>query len=386
MAPFARLVLASNNAGKLREFRRLLAPLGIEVMAQAQLGIAEAEEPHRTFVENALAKARHASALRGCRRWPTIPASASTRSAARPACRPRAMPASRKSDARNNEKLLAGAAGVADRRAHYYCVLVLVRHADDPQPIIAEGDWHGEIIDAPRGDGGFGYDPHFLDCRELGCTGAELPLERKNALSHRGQALRALMERLQRHARATCADVCRSPLADVVAVASRDFTALPPLSLYVHIPWCVRKCPYCDFNSHEARGERARSAIRRRAARRSGARAAADLGPQGLHGVLRRRHAEPVSRAQSIDRLLAAFARALPLPPDAEITLEANPGTFERDKFAGFRDAGVNRLSLGIQSFDHAHLQALGRIHDARRSAPRGRDRARASSTTSIST
>ncbi len=195
MPPLERLVLASNNEGKLREFRRLLAPLGIAVVAQAELGIAEADEPHDTFVENALAKARHASAHA---RLPALaddsgvcvealggaPGVQSARYAGEP-----------KSDARNNAKLVAALSGVADRRAHYYCVLVLVRSADDPQPIIAEGAWHGTIVDAPRGEGGFGYDPHFVDAAS-GLTGAELPLERKNAVSHRGIAMRALIAKL----------------------------------------------------------------------------------------------------------------------------------------------------------------------------------------------
>jgi len=190
-----RLVLASGNPGKLREFRRLLAPLGIEVIAQAELGITDADEPHVTFVENALAKARHASARA---RLPALaddsgvcvralggaPGVHSARYAGEP-----------RSDARNNEKLIAALAGVADRRAHYACVLALTRHAEDPEPIIAEGTWHGTIIVAPRGGGGFGYDPHFLDS-ETGLTGAELPLERKNELSHRGKAMRALIARL----------------------------------------------------------------------------------------------------------------------------------------------------------------------------------------------
>jgi XTP/dITP diphosphohydrolase len=102
-----------------------------------------------------------------------------------------------RSDARNNAKLIADLAGIADRRAHYYCVLVLVRHAEDPEPMIAEGRWHGTIIDTPRGDGGFGYDPYFLDA-ESGMTGAELPLARKNEVSHRGRALRALLAMLER--------------------------------------------------------------------------------------------------------------------------------------------------------------------------------------------
>jgi XTP/dITP diphosphohydrolase len=192
----ARLVLASANPGKLREFRRLLEPLGIDVVPQAKLGIVEAEEPHVTFVENALAKARHASAQA---RLPALaddsgicvhalggaPGVQSARYAGEP-----------RDDARNNALLIERLRGVADRRAHYYCVLVLLRHAEDPEPVIAEGRWDGRVVDAPRGSGGFGYDPHFEDI-ETGMTGAELPLEIKNARSHRGHAMRALLARLQ---------------------------------------------------------------------------------------------------------------------------------------------------------------------------------------------
>lgn len=197
MHSLSRLVLASGNAGKLREFRRLLAPLGIDVIAQAELGIEETDEPHATFVENALAKARHASAHAKLpaladdsgicvRALGGAPGVLSARYAGDP-----------KSDARNNAKLIAALSAVADRRAHYACVLALMRHAEDPEPIITEGAWHGTIIDVPRGSGGFGYDPHFLDVA-TGLTGAELPLERKNELSHRGKAIRALIERLGR--------------------------------------------------------------------------------------------------------------------------------------------------------------------------------------------
>lgn len=196
MKGLSRLVLASSNSGKLREFQRLLSPLGIEVIAQGDLNIPDADEPHATFVENALTKARHASLLA---RLPALaddsgvcvdaldgaPGVYSARYAGEP-----------KSDARNNAKLVAALAGMADRRAHYYCMLALMRHADDPEPILAEGRWHGEIVDAPRGSGGFGYDPHFLDLA-TGLTGAELPLEQKNSVSHRGLALRALIERLE---------------------------------------------------------------------------------------------------------------------------------------------------------------------------------------------
>ena len=191
----AQLVLASGNPGKLREFRRLLTPLGVTVIPQAELGIAEADEPHVTFIENALAKARHASRASG------LPALADDSGicvaalggapgvvSARYAGEPR-------SDARNNAALIEALRGVSDRRAHYYCVLVLVHHPADPQPIIAEGIWHGVVVDTPRGSGGFGYDPHFEDVGS-GLTGAELPLHRKNEISHRGRAMRALIARL----------------------------------------------------------------------------------------------------------------------------------------------------------------------------------------------
>jgi XTP/dITP diphosphohydrolase len=200
LTQISRLVLASGNEGKLREFRRLLAPLGIDVVTQASLGIPEADEPHVTFVENALAKARHASARAGL---PALADDSGVCVAAlggAPGVQSARYAGEPKSDARNNARLVRALAGVADRRAHYACVLVLVRRPDDPEPIVAEGRWHGRIVDVPRGSGGFGYDPHFEDL-ETGLTGAELPLERKNALSHRGKALRVLIERLAEEAR-----------------------------------------------------------------------------------------------------------------------------------------------------------------------------------------
>jgi len=190
-----RLVLASNNAGKLREFHRLLAPLGIEVIAQSTFGIPEADEPHDTFVENALAKARHAC------RHAKLPALADDSGicvralAGAPGVQSARYAGEPKSDGRNNAKLIASLAGITDRRAHYACVLALLRHEADPEPIVTEGAWHGTIVDAPRGTGGFGYDPYFLDA-STGLTAAELPLERKNELSHRGKAIRALIARL----------------------------------------------------------------------------------------------------------------------------------------------------------------------------------------------
>ena len=190
-----KLVLASNNAKKMKELNALLAPLGFEVIPQGQLDIPEAEEPHCTFVENALAKARHASRLSG------LPALADDSGlcvkalGGAPGVISARYAGELKSDARNNEKLLAELASHADRRAHFVSCLVLCRSADDPQPIIAEGEWHGEILPALRGDGGFGYDPLFF-VPEFGKTAAELDADTKNRVSHRGRAMQVLIERL----------------------------------------------------------------------------------------------------------------------------------------------------------------------------------------------
>lgn len=195
-----RLVLASGNAGKLREFAGMLGPLGIEVVPQSQFNVPEAEEPHCTFLENALAKARHASRHCG------LPALADDSGicvdalAGEPGVHSaryaRAAADGLSQDERNNRKLIAALEGAEDRGAHYYCVLALVRHPEDPVPLIAEAAWHGVVVPEARGAGGFGYDPYFL-LPELGLTAAELTAEHKNRVSHRGQALRLLVARLQ---------------------------------------------------------------------------------------------------------------------------------------------------------------------------------------------
>src|SRR3989442_15087771 len=187
MKLFPRLVLASANEGKLREFRRLLMPLDIDVIPQAALGIPEADEPHATFVENALAKARHASRLG---RLPALADDSGVCVAAllgAPGVQSARYAGEPRSDRRNNDKLIADLAGIADRRAHYYCVLALMRHADDPEPILAEGRWDGTILDTPRGAAGFGYDPHFLDPGS-GLPGAAVPPAQKNHGPHPGKA------------------------------------------------------------------------------------------------------------------------------------------------------------------------------------------------------
>jgi XTP/dITP diphosphohydrolase len=196
-----RLVLASGNPGKLREFQQMLAPLGIEVVPQSALGVPDAGEPHGTFVENALAKARHACRHAGLPAFADDSGICVDALGGEPGVRSAryAEPPSagrEEQDRRNNQKLVAELDGRRDRGAHYYCVIVLVRRPGDPEPLIAEGRWRGEVIATPRGAGGFGYDPHFL-LPQLGRTAAELEPDEKNAISHRGRAIARLVEQLR---------------------------------------------------------------------------------------------------------------------------------------------------------------------------------------------
>jgi XTP/dITP diphosphohydrolase len=193
----SKLVIASGNKGKLREIQHLLSPLNIEIIPQSVLNVPECEEPFFTFLENALAKARHASKYTGL---PALaddsglcvdalqgsPGVLSARYAGEP-----------KSDERNNEKLLEVLGTEDNRHAHFYCVMVLVRHELDPEPLIAEGRWAGEILTEYRGNDGFGYDPIFLDAK-TGKTVAELPLDIKSRISHRGHAMTKLLLQLER--------------------------------------------------------------------------------------------------------------------------------------------------------------------------------------------
>jgi len=198
LIPLTQLLIASHNAGKVREFRQLLAPLNITVQSQAELGIPAAAEPFFTFAENALAKARHASHLSGL---PTLADDSGICVSAlqnRPGVHSARYAATENepaNDARNNAKLLTELKNQTNRAAHYVCALVLVRSADDPSPLIVETRWEGEIIDQPRGSNGFGYDPYFY-LPSLGKTVAELSPAEKNCLSHRGQALQQLLANL----------------------------------------------------------------------------------------------------------------------------------------------------------------------------------------------
>ena len=192
----SRLVIATGNAKKLKEFERLLAPLGIEVIPQSAFNVPEAPEPHCTFLENALVKARNAARHTGLPSLADDSGICVHALAGNPGVNSAYYAGQHKSDADNNAKLIADLQGVADRSAHYTAVLALVLNETDPEPIIAEGRWYGEIIDLPRGNGGFGYDPFFLDV-ELGMTGAEMPLDQKGARSHRGRALAKLLAEMQ---------------------------------------------------------------------------------------------------------------------------------------------------------------------------------------------
>lgn len=196
-----RLVLASNNAKKLKELGTLLAPAGVELVTQGSLGIAEADEPHHTFIENALAKARHAAAASG------LPAIADdsglcvdalggqpgVQSAHYAALDPADIdslarePLRERQDAANNRRLLKALHGQANRRARFVCTLVAIRSADDPEPLVALGRWEGELLTELRGSGGFGYDP-LLSIPALGATVAQLDAEIKNRHSHRALA------------------------------------------------------------------------------------------------------------------------------------------------------------------------------------------------------
>ncbi|XKG99876.1 RdgB/HAM1 family non-canonical purine NTP pyrophosphatase [Marinobacter nauticus] len=196
-----KLVIASNNAGKIAELDHLLAPLGFEPVAQGELGVSEAEEPAVTFVENAILKARNAARQTG------LPALADDSGLAvdaldgQPGVRSARYAGPQASDADNVKALLAALEGVPEekRTAQFHCVLVYLRHADDPTPIICHGRWPGRILFEPTGEGGFGYDPVFL-APEYFRSAAELTREQKGRISHRGRALASLLEQLKANA------------------------------------------------------------------------------------------------------------------------------------------------------------------------------------------
>ncbi len=194
-----KLILASNNAGKVREFQELLAPFHFQVISQGELGIPAAEEPHLTFVENALAKARHASAASGLPALADDSGICAHALGGAPGVHSARYAGIDSDNAANNQKLITALQGKVDRGAHYVCALVMVNSAHDPEPLIVQTRWYGQIVDEAQGSHGFGYDPHFF-LPELGNTAAELEPSEKNLISHRGQALRELIAQLQSRA------------------------------------------------------------------------------------------------------------------------------------------------------------------------------------------
>ncbi len=186
-----QVVVASNNAGKLREIAAILAPLGIEAIPQSRFNVPEAPEPHPTFVENALAKARNAAHHTGLPALADDSGICVTALGGAPGVQSARFAGEPKSDQRNNQKLVADLAGKADRSAYYFAVLVLVNGENDPRPLIAEGRWPGTVVDTPRGANGFGYDPYFY-LPGHGKTVAELDVDLKNRISHRALALHRL--------------------------------------------------------------------------------------------------------------------------------------------------------------------------------------------------
>ena len=191
-----KLVLASNNKGKIREFNALFGSRGIEVTAQGALGVVECEEPFETFLENALAKARNAARQTGLPAMADDSGITAHALVTEPGVHSARYAGAHADDAANNVKLVAALKGISDKRAAYTCVLVAVRTADDPDPVVAQASWAGEIIDEPRGTGGFGYDPYFY-LPEFAKTAAELTAQEKNAVSHRGRAMVRMLQALE---------------------------------------------------------------------------------------------------------------------------------------------------------------------------------------------
>ena len=192
----SRIIIASGNAGKIREIRQALADLPAALIPQNDLGIAPADEPHESFIENAIAKARAASRAGGL---PALADDSGLCVAAlggAPGVRSARFAGENADDDSNNRLLIESLKGISDRRACYFAAMVFLRFADDPMPLIAQGLWRGVIIDTPRGSGGFGYDPYFID-ESLGKTGAEMSAAEKNKVSHRGQSLRELAKKLR---------------------------------------------------------------------------------------------------------------------------------------------------------------------------------------------
>ena len=179
----------------MREFNALFGAKAIEVVAQGSLGVGSCDEPFETFLENALAKARHASRETGLPAMADDSGITAEALEGRPGVYSARYAGEPSDDDANNRKLVSELSGKQDKRAHYTCVLVAVKSEKDPEPVVVQGHWSGEIVAEPKGEGGFGYDPHFY-VPSFGKTAAEMTAEEKNAVSHRGQAMRLMLEAL----------------------------------------------------------------------------------------------------------------------------------------------------------------------------------------------
>ena len=343
----ARLVLATGNAGKLRELREILAPWRVEVLALSEFTGSAAVETGLTFVENALLKARFAAQAAG------LPAIADDSGlevnalGGAPGIRSARYAGEGADDDANNARLLRELAAVPDARrgARYRCAMAYVGAPGDRTSVVCEAGWEGRIATVPRGTGGFGYDPLFI-VAGTGRTAAEFEPGEKNREQSPWPGAQGAHRRARRRRSRT--------------VTARE---APPLSLYVHLPWCVRKCPYCDFNSHPVPSAGVPERAYLAALLGDLDLAARTVAGREIVSVFFGGGTPSLFSARAIETVLARLRDLLPVAGDAEVTLEANPGTVEHGAFAAYREAGVNRVSLGAQSFDDRCLAALGRIH-----------------------
>ena len=337
-----KLVLASGNAGKLRELSVILDDLGYQLHAQAEYGVSEVAETGTTFVENAIIKARHAASLTG------LPALADDSGIevdaldGAPGVYSARFSGPAADDAANNALLVERLQAVpaAERSARYRAVIVFMRHAADPSPLICEGSWEGMIQLQPAGEGGFGYDPYFF-LPELGCTSAELSAPEKNRISHRGMALVELKKKLREQ---------------------RCLAAIHRLAFTYTFPGVKKSAPIAISTRTRSDSIPQQAYVD----------ALLDDLAQDLPLIWGRRiesifiggGTPSLFSAESIDRLFSGLRSLINFAPAIEVTMESNPGSAEAANYRGYREAGVNRLSIGIQSFDNERLALLGRVHD----------------------
>ena len=320
----------------------------MNVVPQSEFDVIEAEETGLTFVENAILKARNAAQHTGL---PAIADDSGLEVDAlegAPGIYSARFAGVGASDQENLEKLLADLKAVPDeqRSARFQCLMVYMRHAKDPTPLIFQGTWEGRILHAPRGDNGFGYDPVFF-VPTHNCSSAELEPDVKNCLSHRGQALRKLVAAL---AERPDKRLLQLPATWPNGICTMfNFKRPPPLSLYIHFPWCMKKCPYCDFNSHAVN-----DIPRRRlhpALLKDLDRNCPRLGTHRAKHFHGRWHPQPVFTRRLWNSCSAASAPACHSNQAPKSPWKPIPAAPNNSASPAYREAGINRLSIGIQSF-----------------------------------